>query len=176
VRARGGGPPKKTERIVPLAPFPLRSALHAVRPPVDGSANARAEPWRLGPLGSGEPEKDMKGDPLADAHTEPWERAEVSERAEAGSKLEVLGPGAGIGDDMGAGGPHPPNSLASTRADSTSIFALQSCAALCRDRALQSCRRCWAARVHTPHFFQKAAPKKRCERLVWGSDQRIFFQ
>ena len=80
MRARGGGPPKKTERIVPLAPFPLRSALHAVRPPVDGSANARAEPWRLGPLGSGEPEKDMKGEPLADAHTEPWERAEVSDR------------------------------------------------------------------------------------------------
>ena len=51
---------------------------------------------------------------------------------DGGSKLEVLGPGRGGGtgygggpDDMGAGGPHPPNSSASTKADSTSIFALR---------------------------------------------------
>ena len=41
---------------------------------------------------------------------------------DGGSKLEVLGPGAGTGVDMGAGGPHPPNSLASTRAGSRSMF------------------------------------------------------
>ena len=66
---------------------------------------------------------------------------------------------------MGAEGPHRPRSRAEGREHQH--FALQSCAALCRDRALLP---------HCVRGFtrEKAEPKKTCEPLVWGEPKNFL--